>query len=70
VTLPEIALFGGTRLALGIGVGLLIAGKFSRDQRKGAGWALLTAGALTTIPFAVAVAGRKSASNRSLALAS
>ncbi len=55
---PEIALFAGTRVALGIGIGLLFGGKLSSDQRKGAGIALTVVGALTTIPLAVQVITR------------
>jgi hypothetical protein len=40
VTIPEIMLIGGTRVALGVGLGLLIGDKLSHDTRKGAGWAL------------------------------
>jgi hypothetical protein len=54
-TIPEIILIAGTRVALGAGLGLLIAGKLSRDARKGAGWALLAFGAVTTIPLVVGV---------------
>jgi hypothetical protein len=48
-------LIAGTRVALGAGVGLLLADKFSKDRRKGAGWALLAVGALTTIPIVMNV---------------
>jgi hypothetical protein len=54
-TIPEIMLIAGTRVALGAGLGLLIAEKLSTDVRKGAGWALLAVGALTTIPLVVGV---------------
>jgi hypothetical protein len=57
-TIPEIILIAGTRVALGAGLGLLIAGKLSSDTRKGAGWALLAVGALSTIPLAVAVVSK------------
>jgi hypothetical protein len=40
LTIPEIALIGGTRVALGVGIGLLISDRLNKDQRKGAGWAL------------------------------
>jgi hypothetical protein len=59
LSLPEIALIGGTRVALGAGVALLLGQKLSNDQRKGAGWALLAVGALTTIPLAINVFGKK-----------
>ena len=51
LTIPEIILLGGTRVALGIGVGLLIAGRLNDERRKGAGVALTVVGALTTIPI-------------------
>jgi hypothetical protein len=50
-TIPEIMLVAGTRVALGVGIGLLISDRFNRDQRKGAGWALLAIGVLSTIPI-------------------
>jgi hypothetical protein len=53
LTIPEIILLGGTRVALGAGVGLLIAGKLNDDRRKGAGVALTIVGALTTIPILI-----------------
>jgi hypothetical protein len=58
LTVPELILVSGTRVALGVGLGLLIAGKLSRDARKGAGSALLALGALTTIPLAIEVMGK------------
>ena len=66
LTIPEIGLIAGTRMALGAGIGLLLAEKFSDDQRRGAGWALLAVGALTTIPIVVNVL-KKSQSDRTLA---
>lgn len=56
VSIPQLILFAGTRVALGIGVGMLLSGKFNRDVRKGAGWALVGVGALTTIPIMMGVA--------------
>jgi hypothetical protein len=58
-TVPEIMLIGGTRVALGAGLGLLIASRLSRDQRKGAGWALLAVGVLTTIPIVKSVLSKR-----------
>jgi len=55
LTLPEIGLIAGTRVALGVGIGLLIAERLSRDTRKGAGCALLLVGAITTIPLVLGV---------------
>jgi hypothetical protein len=55
LTIPELILIAGTRVALGAGAGLLIGGKLSREARKSAGWALLSVGALTTIPLVIDV---------------
>jgi len=52
-------LIGGTRVALGLGIGLLIRDKLSKDQRKAAGLALLIVGAVTTIPLAIEVLSKK-----------
>ena len=57
VTLPELALIAGTRVALGAGLGLLLANRLSEDQRRAAGGALLLVGAVTTVPLAVEVLG-------------
>ena len=59
LTIPEIALIAGTRVALGIGIGLLISDRLSHDQRRGAGFALAMVGALTTIPLAIGIIGRR-----------
>ena len=39
LTIPELILIAGTRVALGAGIGLLISEKLNKDQRRGAGWA-------------------------------
>ena len=59
VTVPELVLIGGTRVAIGVGVGLLLKEKLNKDQRKAAGLALLIVGALSTIPLALEVLGNK-----------
>jgi len=51
VTIPEIMLIAGTRVALGVGIGLLISGWLSKDERRAAGWALLGVGAFSTFPI-------------------
>lgn len=58
LTVAEVMLMGGTRVALGAGLGLLISGKLSRDARMGAGWALLAIGVLTSIPIVASVLGK------------
>lgn len=55
VSLPELGLIAGTRAALGAGVGLLLADRLSREQRKAVGWTLLAVGVLTTFPLAAQV---------------
>jgi hypothetical protein len=57
--MADIFLIGGTRVALGIGIGLLISGRLNHDQKKAAGWTLLAVGAVSTIPLAINVIGRK-----------
>ena len=64
LTVPEIMLIAGTRVAFGVGVGLLLADRLSRDARKGAGWALLGFGALTTVPILMGVLGKPASVER------
>ena len=59
LTVPEIALIAGTRVALGAGAGLLLAGKMNDSKRQGAGWALFAVGVLTTIPLFIGLHGKK-----------
>ena len=59
VTIPELALIAGTRVALGAGVGLLLADRLSPEQRRAAGWALFAVGVVTTFPLVAQVFGRK-----------
>jgi hypothetical protein len=63
LTIPEIMLIGGTRVALGAGLGLLISEKLNQDQRRAAGWALLTVGILTTIPLAQGILSKPAIAN-------
>jgi hypothetical protein len=49
----------GTRAMLGAGIALLLADKLSKDVRNGIGWSLVAVGALTTIPLAIIVFGRR-----------
>ena len=55
LTLPELGLIAGTRVALGMGIGMLVADRLNPDQRRAVGLALLAVGALTTIPLAADV---------------
>jgi hypothetical protein len=69
LTTAEIGLIAGTRIALGIGIGLLISNMLNKDQRKAAGIALLAVGVATTVPLVMHVFGKRPAENR-IALAS
>jgi len=60
VNLPTIGLIAGTRVALGIGIGLLLADRLTPEQRRAAGLALLGFGALTTIPLVLEVLSAES----------
>jgi len=60
LSIPEIILIAGTRVALGAGIGLLLSGRLNKDQRQAAGLALTLVGALTTIPLAMSIMGQKS----------
>ena len=64
LTIPEIGMIAGTRVALGAGIGLLLADKLSKDQRQGAGWALFGIGVLTTIPIVLGVIGKRAVGDR------
>jgi hypothetical protein len=57
VSIPQLALIGGTRAALGAGLALLLADRLSDDQRRAVGWTLFAVGALTTIPLVAQVFG-------------
>lgn len=63
LTIPELMLIAGTRVALGIGVGLLISDRLNRDQRRGAGLALLIVGFLTSIPIIKGILGKPPVGN-------
>jgi hypothetical protein len=69
VTIPDLGFIAGTRVALGIGIGLLLSGSLTRDQRKAAGWALFGVGALTTIPAVMAVLGQRRDGDKPIVLA-
>jgi hypothetical protein len=56
--LPQLLFIVGTRAALGVGVGLLIAGALSPSRRKMLGSTLIAAGAATTVPAALLVKRR------------
>jgi hypothetical protein len=65
VPLSELFAIAGTRVALGIGLGLLASTWLTREQRALAGWSLVGLGIVTTIPLARDVLSRKSRSGLS-----
>lgn len=62
ITLPDLILWTGTRIAFGAGVGMLISKRLSKDAMKAAGLALTAVGVLTTIPLAISIFGKKTPS--------
>jgi hypothetical protein len=59
ITLPEMILWTGPRVALGAGIGMLISRGLSKDAMKAAGLALTVVGGFTTIPLAISIIGKK-----------
>jgi hypothetical protein len=70
LTIPEMMFIAGTRVALGVGLGLLISDRLNEDQRKAAGWAFLAVGVLTTIPIVKGVLAKPTVAGRPAALLS
>jgi hypothetical protein len=68
ITLPEIGLIAGTRVALGAGIGLLISDRLNRDQRKGAGWTLFGIGVLSSIPIVIGILAKRPLAEKPLAM--
>ena len=60
LSFPEFMFIVGTRAALAAGVALLVSDRLSRSQRRSIGPALLAVGAVTTVPAAMALFGRRS----------
>jgi hypothetical protein len=58
ITVPETAFVLGTRAALGIGLGLLLANRFSEEQRRAIGGTLLVVGAFAGTVLVSEIFGR------------
>jgi hypothetical protein len=56
LNLPTFGFIVSTRAALGVGLGLLIAGRLTGEKRRAAGALLVMAGAAATVPALFAVA--------------
>ena len=52
---PTFAFIVGTRVALGVGIGLLLSERLPAERRRTIGTALLAVGAATTVPAAISV---------------
>lgn len=59
LAIPELALIGATRGALGAGIALILADKLDRKERRAVGWTLFLVGIATTIPLVLMVLGHK-----------
>ena len=59
-------MIAGTRVALGVGIGLLLSTRLRKAERRAAGWALFAVGAFTTIPLLMKAVGRRPFSKESL----
>lgn len=59
LSMPEVALIAGTRVALGAGLGLLLAGQLSRKERKAVGTALTLVGVISTVPLLMEVLAKR-----------
>src|SRR5262245_9376182 len=57
IALPDLGLIAGTRAALGVGAGLLVADYLGSKERRAVGWTLVAVGVLTTIPLVLKVFG-------------
>ncbi len=55
LALPTIGLIAGTRVMLGLGLGILLAEKFNKGQRHVVGWTLFLLGAGATVPLVLHV---------------
>jgi hypothetical protein len=69
LSFPEFGFIVATRAALGAGIGLLLAGKLGRRQRRYIGSTLVAVGVVTTIPAALALFGSGRAKEGKIAAA-
>ncbi len=55
VSIPELGAIAGTRVALGVGIGLLLADHIKPEKKCAIAWTLVAVGILSTIPLAADV---------------
>lgn len=61
ISFPELAFVAATRGMAGAGIGLLVGEQLPPQIRRTLGWTLLAVGALSTVPIAFEVFGRRNA---------
>jgi hypothetical protein len=66
LTMPMFEFIAGTRVALGLGIGLLVAGRLGPERRRAAGALLVVAGAAATVPALFAVVRGRARARRVL----
>jgi hypothetical protein len=59
ISVPELVVWTATRVALGVGIGMLVSKRMSKDAQKAAGLALTAVGGLTTVPLAISIFSKK-----------
>jgi hypothetical protein len=59
LSIQDIGFIAVTRVLLGVGIGLFAASALNREQRKILGSALLSVGAVTTVPILIHVLGKR-----------
>ena len=59
LTLADIGLIASTRGMFGAGLGLLLCGKLSQEQRRAVGWTLVFVGIVTTVPLLLNVLSKR-----------
>jgi hypothetical protein len=63
MTGPELVRVVGTRIALGVGLGFLLADRFTEQERRAIGWTLLLGGACMGATMAYELFGQPQAFN-------
>ncbi len=64
LSFPELGPIAGTRVLLGVGIGLLLANRMKGDRRQTAGALLTAIGALSTIPLGMQALGHRGSGPR------
>lgn len=57
-TIPEVARVGGTRIALGVGLGLMLANRMTRTERRAVGTTLFVCGLFSAGLMALELFGK------------